>query len=209
MAILQRLFGKPGDHKKRFYNQKAKGDSTFLKVVRGQVVKTGNPIRGKEGQIHFVGIPALPRYLVETQWPYLIKVALSWKTAECVVSLQVELRIIFRTVEHRDLLVAGREVIFWSFQELFEKMVLAGFEHIDDWLKDLFIKAVWEDEAVQASFRQYIEDERAIRFLQSLTQALKGLGNSGKFSGQPLSNIAAIEATPLINTLKATATVKY
>lgn len=213
-GFLRKLLSDKREGEKKFERDVFKsgywkwGASTFLKVVDGQVVETGNPIRGKKGQVHFIGIPKLDWFDPKTEPVHVVKTTLSQQVDECAVSVEVALGVFFKTVEApaywREDRSTYRTTTF-DFQELYDKVVVAGFEHIDSWLERLFVRAAQEDEAVREAFQRYIEHEKPVQFVRELAQALKELD----FSGHPLSNIIAIKATPRIDTMRAMVTVEY
>jgi len=193
----------------RYLSSAKWGASTYLRAVNGKVVETGNSIWAEEGDdVRFVGIPDLSWYRAEEEPTYLIRVTLALEVEGCKIEVKTNVLIFFRTVEKPSYWKSDGST-YWTtkfdMQELYEKVALREFKHIDDWLTHLFLTAASTNEAVQLAFRRYVKNEKPVRFIQELATALKGLG----FSGQPLSNIVAIKITPMVDTMKAMVTVKY
>ncbi len=87
----------------------------------------------------------------------------------------------------------------FDYQELFDVVIKSGFDHIDDWVSNLFYTTALKDSAVIEAFENYVKHERPVLFMEQLGDALKNL----QFSGHPLSNIKQIKVNVELNTVKA------
>lgn len=163
--------------------------STFIKVdEHGKVVGTGNPIWGKPELVHWIGIPWLnsekPTRLIETTLSHSVR---------CVnLSIDVTITVVFTSRE-------------FDYQELFDVVIAAGFDHINEWISNLFCTAALQDKAVIKAFKNYAEHDRPVLFVEELGNALKNL----PFSGHALSNIKQMKVKADLNTATASMQTVY
>lgn len=182
-------------------------DSVYLRANRGRVIEAGNLLWADEGDdVRLMGIPDLSWSSSEEPHTHGITVALAFEVDGCRIEVAVELLVFFRAIEKP---AYWRSGTYWitdfDMQEVYDKVALGGFDHIDDWLKNLFVTAAAADEGVQRAFRHYAETDQPVQFVRELATALKWID----FSGQPLSNIVSIKVRPMVDTVRAMATVEY
>lgn len=198
-SLWQKLFGPKIKKEKHYidvgrlyqFSYPSFCESTFVVVdeTTGQVIRTGNPVWTVEGEKAFwIGLPFLSSENPDRD----VRVVLTHQADGSKISVTVALNVRFTTRE-------------FNFQELYEKIAKAGFEHIDDWLRGLYLKAALKNGAVVKAFENYKEHERPVLFIEELSTALKNID----FSGHPLSNIKEITARAELNTVTASLRVTY
>lgn len=119
-------------------------------------------------------------------------VKLTQKVGQAEVSVNVQLQAHFAGSKDED--------IEFNPQEVYEKITLQGYLHLDDLIRGDFLKAAEEDKAIQKAFTRYVKHERPVLFIEELSKAIRGL----EFSGKLLSNMERIDAQVDFNTVTAT-----
>jgi hypothetical protein len=158
--------------------------STYIKVDEyGKVVTTGNPIWGREGQVHWIGLPWVFVPQTSSGGSRDIHSTLTYTTSEgAKVSVGIAVEVFFSDLD-------------FDYQELFDKVIPGGHGHIDNWIVSLFCEAALADSKVGRAFEKYMKNERPALLVESLGVALKAL----PFSGRVLKNVTKIAVRPKLD----------
>ncbi len=164
-------------------------NSIFLLVDdNGKVVEAKQRVRGKKEKVHLIGLPLIFRF------PYTrhLTVELSPHKKGFGVTVDVDLAVEYICED-------------WDCQQLYDVVVKAGFDHIEDWLKAEFINTALDNSCVLQSFENYKQEQNAFAFFEQLTKALQNL----QFEGQQLYCIGKVTAKVEIETAKVQTVAVY